>query len=53
MKPKIKFMDGYWFCGGLFVEPWYVDWAAGKSIKEAYDNWVRISGNCRTRANLI
>jgi hypothetical protein len=53
MKPRIKKDGEFWFCGGLFVAPWYIDWVSGRTPQEAYDNWVRMSGNSRTQNNCI
>jgi len=41
MKPKIKFENGLWLCGGFPVGPWYVDWFAGATPAHAYKHWER------------
>lgn len=43
MKPKIKFADGQWMCGGLPTSPWYIDWVIGDTPLKAYLNWERIT----------
>ncbi|HET8685196.1 MAG TPA: hypothetical protein VFM18_00875 [Methanosarcina sp.] len=39
MKPRMKFKDGMWMCGGLFVAPWYIDWSHAETPEEAYRAW--------------
>lgn len=40
-KPRIKWDKGLaaWLCGGLDVDPWYIDWFAGATPELAYENW--------------
>jgi hypothetical protein len=53
MKPRIKKNGDFWLCGGLFVAPWYIDWASGKTPREAYENWLRRSGISRLNNNVL
>lgn len=41
MKPKLKFKDGMWMCGGLFVKPWYIDWFCADTPEDAYQAWKK------------
>lgn len=41
MKPRLKYQDGQWLCGGFKVATWYEDWYAGDTPSSAYMAWER------------
>lgn len=47
MKPRMKYdrCMKLWLCGGLHVDPWYIDWFFGDTPETAYLNWKRGFGN--------
>jgi hypothetical protein len=45
-KPHLKYDKGMgvWLCGGLPVDPWYIDWFSGPTPEIAYNRWKRGAG---------